>query len=116
RPVRAGLVVHRPHRRRDHRAARRRRLHRPHPRLNRPPMTLPAERTEPAAPFTARHIGPSTAEQQQMLQLLGYPDLDALMADAIPGQILDETAPVLPEPAGEAPVRSRPGSARGWRD
>ncbi|HLS63762.1 MAG TPA: glycine dehydrogenase (aminomethyl-transferring), partial [Ruania sp.] len=67
-------------------------------------MTLSAPRTEPAAPFTSRHIGTSTTEQQQMLQVLGYSDLDALMADAIPGQILDETAPVLPEAAGEAQV------------
>ncbi|WP_022916154.1 aminomethyl-transferring glycine dehydrogenase [Ruania albidiflava] len=67
-------------------------------------MTHPAPRTEPAAPFTARHIGTSSAEQQQMLELLGYPDLDALMADAMPGAILHETAPDLPEAVGEAQV------------
>src|SRR5580765_2617275 len=37
--------------------------------------------------FPRRHIGPSAEEARQMLELLGYPNLDALIADAVPAQI-----------------------------
>ena len=37
--------------------------------------------------FTRRHIGPTEAEAQQMLDLLGYRSLDALTDDAVPSQI-----------------------------
>ncbi|MET0303958.1 MAG: hypothetical protein ABW040_07885, partial [Microbacteriaceae bacterium] len=35
-------------------------------------------------PFVDRHIGTDTAEQQQMLDAVGYASLDALMDAAVP--------------------------------
>ena len=60
--------------------------------------------TEPAAPFTARHIGPTSAEQEHMLEVLGYSGLESLMSAAIPDNIVDGDVPDLPEAAGEAQV------------
>ena len=37
--------------------------------------------------FLRRHIGPSADEMRQMVELLGYPSLDALINDAVPAQI-----------------------------
>src|SRR5712672_3594524 len=37
--------------------------------------------------FLRRHIGPSAEESRQMLEVLGYPSLDALINDAVPAQI-----------------------------
>src|SRR5437899_1798606 len=37
--------------------------------------------------FPQRHIGPNADETRQMLDLLGYPRLDALIAEAIPHRI-----------------------------
>src|ERR1043166_9547642 len=37
--------------------------------------------------FPRRHIGPGAEETKQMLDLLGYPSLDALINDAVPEQI-----------------------------
>src|SRR5947207_15625612 len=56
----------------------------------------------PAHPdqFARRHIGPGTEETRQMLELLGYPNLDALIADAVPAQIRLERP--LQLPAGRA--------------
>ena len=34
--------------------------------------------------FSARHIGPSPAEQEQMLAAVGYPSLDDLTTAALP--------------------------------
>ncbi|MFC3164222.1 aminomethyl-transferring glycine dehydrogenase [Ciceribacter thiooxidans] len=34
-----------------------------------------------------RHIGPSPAEMEEMLALIGYPSLDALIDDTVPGSI-----------------------------
>ena len=44
--------------------------------------------------FASRHIGPSPAEQQQMLAALGYASLDELTAAALPaiGLLLALTA------------------------
>jgi len=39
------------------------------------------------ADFPRRHIGPSEAETREMLGLLGYPTLDALVDEAVPAQI-----------------------------
>tara|TARA_B100002051_G_scaffold254475_1_gene269264 strand:+ start:5792 stop:8665 length:2874 start_codon:yes stop_codon:yes gene_type:complete len=54
--------------------------------------------------FLPRHLGPSEAEQGQMLAALGYADLTAFVADVVPSQILDDQAPqgVLPEGCDEA--------------
>jgi len=38
--------------------------------------------------FPRRHIGPSAEETRQMLDLLGYPSLDALIEAAVPARIL----------------------------
>ena len=38
-------------------------------------------------PFPRRHIGPGPAETRQMLELLGYDSLDALVDKAVPSQI-----------------------------
>ncbi len=35
-------------------------------------------------PFVDRHIGPDALEQQRMLDLLGYPDLDSFADDVVP--------------------------------
>src|SRR5207245_2427593 len=37
--------------------------------------------------FPRRHIGPSSEETAQMLELLGYASLDALIAEAVPARI-----------------------------
>ena len=39
------------------------------------------------ADFTSRHIGPSEADMQAMLKVLGYPTLDALIAATVPSNI-----------------------------
>ncbi len=57
----------------------------------------------PEAPFVARHVGPDDTEVARMLEVVGYPDLDALTDAAVPGSIrLREPLslpPVLDEPA-----------------
>jgi glycine dehydrogenase len=95
---------------------------------------------EQAAPFAARHIGVlAGADQQQMLDTIGYASMDALLADAIPASIREKTALAIPPAATEAevaaelvalatsnrvltsmiglgyygPTRDQPGSARG---
>ncbi len=51
-------------------------------------MTRPRlSELEHAVPFSRRHIGPGVAEQQAMLDALGYPSLDALEEAAVPGAI-----------------------------
>jgi glycine dehydrogenase len=54
--------------------------------------------------FSARHIGPSPAEQEQMLAAVGYPSLDELTAAALPPTLAGTGAgPLnLPAPLSEA--------------
>jgi glycine cleavage system P protein (glycine dehydrogenase) len=54
--------------------------------------------------FSARHIGPSPAEQQRMLAAVGYPSLDELIAAALPPALAGTGAgPLhLPAPLSEA--------------
>jgi glycine dehydrogenase len=54
--------------------------------------------------FSARHIGPSPAEQEQMLAAVGYPSLDDLTAAALPPTLAGTGAgPLnLPAPLSEA--------------
>jgi glycine cleavage system P protein (glycine dehydrogenase) len=40
-----------------------------------------------AGSFVPRHIGPSDAEQKEMLRLLGYDSLDVMIDDAVPASI-----------------------------
>ncbi len=62
--------------------------------------------------FSARHIGPSPAEQQQMLAAVGYSSLDALTAAALPPTLAGTGAapldlPGLPGPLSEAEAQAR---------
>lgn len=52
-------------------------------------------------PFVARHIGPNRIEQAEMLALLGYDSLDALMSAAVPQGIVAEDALELPPALSE---------------
>jgi glycine dehydrogenase len=51
--------------------------------------------------FSRRHIGPNAEETRQMLDLLGYPNLDALTEDAVPSQIRLARPLQLPPGRGE---------------
>jgi glycine dehydrogenase len=53
------------------------------------------------AGFARRHIGPSAAEQQQMLERVGYGSLDELIAATIPDNIRFRGSLGLPEAASE---------------
>ena len=46
-----------------------------------------AESHMDAGSFVQRHIGPSEAEQREMLRLLGYRSLDAMIDDTVPASI-----------------------------
>jgi glycine dehydrogenase len=59
---------------------------------------------EQASPFAARHIGTTAADQQRMLDVLGYASLDDLLADAVPASIREKLALALPPAASEAEV------------
>ncbi|MDT0630148.1 aminomethyl-transferring glycine dehydrogenase [Rubrivirga sp. S365] len=51
--------------------------------------------------FANRHIGPSPAEEREMLDALGYDSLDALSRAAVPDAIQLGRALDLPDPLGE---------------
>ena len=57
-----------------------------------------------AAPFLDRHVGPRPDDLSTMLERLGYPSLDALMEDAVPGSIRSTAELALPPAADEAEV------------
>jgi glycine dehydrogenase len=57
-----------------------------------------------ATPFVDRHIGHSAADQQQMLERLGYDSLDALMDAAVPKAIRTTSPLDLPEALSEPDV------------
>ena len=60
---------------------------------------------EAARPFSERHIGVDDGpDRQQMLELLGYPDLDALIDEAVPASIRSQLALSLPPAATETEV------------
>jgi len=54
--------------------------------------------------FIARHIGPSSADQQVMLAAIGVQTLDELIAQVIPANIRSAKALNLPGPRSEADV------------
>ena len=56
---------------------------------NATPAVDSASATLPPHPdqFPRRHIGPGSEETREMLSVLGYPSLDALVNDAVPRQI-----------------------------
>ena len=55
----------------------------------------------PKREFVNRHIGPSEADIEQMLDLLGFGSLDALMDDTVPENIRHRVPLDLPSPAAE---------------
>ncbi len=59
-------------------------------------------RLGPTERFADRHIGPDEREEAEMLQALGAPSLDALIAETVPEDIRFAGALDLPPPAGEA--------------
>ena len=60
-----------------------------------------------SAGFAPRHIGPDAAEQQRMLDALGYASLDALVDAAVPASIRDPAPAVGADPIGEAEALAR---------
>ncbi len=54
--------------------------------------------------FIPRHIGISPAERAEMLDFLGYSDLDSFIEDVIPAKIRISRKLQLPEPKGESEV------------
>ncbi|MDB5371268.1 MAG: glycine dehydrogenase [Roseomonas sp.] len=54
--------------------------------------------------FAARHIGPSAAEVEAMLKVVGIASLDALADRTVPADIRGQDLSVLPPPATEAEV------------
>ena len=55
------------------------------------------------APFVARHIGPSPAEQEKMLKLLGFSSLDAFIDEVVPLDIRHKDGMAkLPAPLNKA--------------
>src|SRR5581483_2065878 len=57
---------------------------------------------ERGTPFAARHIGTTSADQQRMLDRLGYASMDDLLADAVPASIREKLALSIPPAATEA--------------
>jgi glycine dehydrogenase len=57
--------------------------------------------------FVRRHIGPNPAETKQMLELLGYSNLDELINHAVPPQIRLQRSLELPSAGSEPEVLSR---------
>lgn len=51
--------------------------------------------------FRDRHIGPNAEERQEMLSFLGYSDIDDLIRDVVPENILRTEKLHLPQPKGE---------------
>lgn len=51
--------------------------------------------------FRDRHIGPNAEERQEILSFLGYSDIDDLIRDVVPENILRTEKLVLPQPKGE---------------
>ena len=56
--------------------------------------------------FATRHIGPTSADEMQMLQVLGYIDLSAFIQDVVPSniRIATELSQVLDVPKSEVEV------------
>jgi len=56
--------------------------------------------------FATRHIGPTSADEMQMLQLLGYKDLSSFIQDVVPAniRIAAELSQVLAAPKSEVEV------------
>ena len=59
---------------------------------------------ERSSEFASRHIGITDADQQRMLEAVGYSSLDDLLADAVPASIREKLTLALPPAASEAEV------------
>src|SRR6266702_427926 len=60
---------------------------------------------EHSAEFATRHVGITEgADQQRMLEAIGYASIDNLLADAVPASIREKLALALPPAASEADV------------
>ncbi len=57
--------------------------------------------------FVARHIGPSDADIERMLAVVGQPSLDALIDAVVPPSIRNTTPLSLPPPVDEATMLTR---------
>lgn len=57
--------------------------------------------------YIARHIGPDQHEQQELLHVLGYDSIDALIAAAVPSGILADRPLELPEALTEYEAQAR---------
>src|SRR5512144_1649382 len=69
-----------------------------------PPGRAPLAALDAAAPFAARHVGPRPDEVAKMLEAVGYADLDALVAAAVPAAITAGDPLALPPATDEAGV------------
>lgn len=66
------------------------------------PIAAPYEETlEPSDTFLRRHVGVTEETVASMLDTIGYPTLDALIADAVPKNIRLKKELNLPKPLGE---------------
>jgi glycine dehydrogenase len=70
---------------------------------------MPSQQTtlselEPDNEFMSRHVGPSPAEQKQMLETLGLSSLDELVDRVVPRDIRSTRPLAVPEAASEAAV------------
>ncbi len=63
---------------------------------------------ERAAPFSTRHIGPAAADQERMLQELGYGSLEELAVAALPEAIRMLEALDVPAALPEIDVLAEP--------
>ena len=52
--------------------------------------------------FSKRHIGPDVNEISQMLNTLGYKDVNSFLNDLVPSSIIDLNSINLPDPIDEA--------------
>ncbi|MFM8952623.1 MAG: aminomethyl-transferring glycine dehydrogenase [Planctomycetaceae bacterium] len=63
---------------------------------------IPLSQLENAAEFRGRHIGLSPADQQAMLDVIGEPSCESLVAGIVPASIARRTPMRLPSPVTEA--------------
>ena len=64
--------------------------------------TQPLDALENAAEFQSRHIGPSEADEQRMLSVIGAASRRALIEAVVPRSIARAQPMALPAPASEA--------------
>ena len=57
---------------------------------------------EQSTAFARRHIGIAAADEQRMLDVIGYASMADLLAEAVPASIREKLALALPPPASEA--------------